>query len=475
MIKIQFIRLLILAGVILMPVMMSAQEFPVAVGSDTTFSAGAVYGGENGLVAILGNALNSNNITAQLIGASGTLIGSRISLGAIGVMPGPIPIFDGTNYFLVWLEFNGDLKGQFINTSGSLVGASFVIASDISINRLDYRIGLSDESYLVVFVKTNNYLCGQRISTTGNLIGDQIQISSNYARDISIAYDGTNYLVAWVEQIPDTDKDIFGQFISKAGAFVGSNFLIDGGPNYSDNPTSIAFDGARYLLAFHEVPSTGSKWTLMGKFITASGTIQETITIRDSSTSPGYPSVAFDNSNYLITWGQRSNGLFMGRFYNVSGIPIGEPFEIFSASENKMPIGGVGFGGNLYLAVATKVNASFSDGDVYGRFIQPITDVETENNMVSKKYALFQNYPNPCNPSTKIQYNIEKASMVSLKVYNVLGNDMATLVHGNQDAGNYTVSFSASEGNTSALSSGVYFYRLQAGTFVSTKKLILMK
>jgi hypothetical protein len=98
---------------------------------------------------------------------------------------------------------------------------------------------------------------------------------------------------------------------------------------------------------------------------------------------------------------------------------------------------------------------------------------KTENTL-PKSFKLEQNYPNPFNPSTRIQYSLEKAVQVSLKVYNVLGLEVATLVNGRQDAGSYTVPFGINTG-TLGLSSGVYFYRLEAGSFVSTKKLILMK
>ena len=107
--------------------------------------------------------------------------------------------------------------------------------------------------------------------------------------------------------------------------------------------------------------------------------------------------------------------------------------------------------------------------------IQPTTVTAVENNLlVPQNFVLFQNYPNPFNPSTTIQYSIDKPAQVSLKVYNMLGNNVATLVNSRQNAGSYTVTFNTNN-STVGLSSGVYFYRLEAGPSVSTKKLILLK
>jgi hypothetical protein len=105
---------------------------------------------------------------------------------------------------------------------------------------------------------------------------------------------------------------------------------------------------------------------------------------------------------------------------------------------------------------------------------KPATGTAVENGLTPQEFMLFQNYPNPFNPSTRIQYYLEKAAQVFFKVYNVLGLEVATLVNGRQEAGSYTVQFNPNEGVLS-LSSGVYFYRLEAGSFVSTKKLIFMK
>lgn len=85
-------------------------------------------------------------------------------------------------------------------------------------------------------------------------------------------------------------------------------------------------------------------------------------------------------------------------------------------------------------------------------------------------YALGQNYPNPFNPSTKIQYAIPKAGSVQLVVYDILGQQVATLVNEYKTAGIYTVDF-----NASSLSSGIYFYKIKSGSFTDTKKMLLVK
>ena len=93
---------------------------------------------------------------------------------------------------------------------------------------------------------------------------------------------------------------------------------------------------------------------------------------------------------------------------------------------------------------------------------------------IPNDYALYQNYPNPFNPGTSIRYAIGSRQFVSLKVYDVLGNEVAVLVNAEKSAGNYEVNFSAT-GGASQLSSGIYFYKLTAGSFTETKKMLLLK
>ena len=100
-------------------------------------------------------------------------------------------------------------------------------------------------------------------------------------------------------------------------------------------------------------------------------------------------------------------------------------------------------------------------------FDQPVS-VETE--IAPNEFMLFQNYPNPFNPTTIINYSIPELSLITVKIYDVLGKEVAKLVNEEKAEGTYEVEF-----NATALPSGVYFYRLQTGNFVEIKKMMLMK
>ena len=90
--------------------------------------------------------------------------------------------------------------------------------------------------------------------------------------------------------------------------------------------------------------------------------------------------------------------------------------------------------------------------------------------IVIDEYALHQNYPNPFNPTTSIIYDVKDEGMVTLKVYNVMGQEVATLVNAERGNGRYAVSFDAT-----GLSSGLYFYTVKVNNFSATKKMLLVQ
>jgi hypothetical protein len=161
-------------------------------------------------------------------------------------------------------------------------------------------------------------------------------------------------------------------------------------------------------------------------------------------------------------------------------------FEILRLAQNDkdswVKIGFVNGHGN---SNSTK-NYSFIDKDVsngsYNYRLKQIDSdgkyeysptVEVTVNNVPRQFELSQNYPNPFNPSTIISYSLPSKEFVQLRVFNVLGNEIITLVNEVQEAGNYKVEFNASKVNVST--SGVYFYRLEAGSFIDSRKMTLVK
>ncbi|MFZ5948283.1 MAG: T9SS type A sorting domain-containing protein [Stygiobacter sp.] len=211
----------------------------------------------------------------------------------------------------------------------------------------------------------------------------------------------------------------------------------------------------------------------------------------------------FISTNNGTSWKESNSGL---GYRNMNAL-VGTGQNLFTATENGGGVyyslnGGTNWNdGNAGLPAnstgrALLLNNGFiyvglSDGTVWKRNLTDfgITSVKEIAGEIPSLFELSQNYPNPFNPKTTIRYVIPSAakeskeiassqqigtrndaSNVTLKVYDVLGKEVATLVNKRQSAGNYEVKFDASN-----LSSGIYFYKLQAGNFIQTKKMILTK
>ncbi|MEP0861689.1 MAG: T9SS type A sorting domain-containing protein [Ignavibacterium sp.] len=123
---------------------------------------------------------------------------------------------------------------------------------------------------------------------------------------------------------------------------------------------------------------------------------------------------------------------------------------------------------NIILGGTAQIRNS-SNFDIFVAKFSNVTNVELSENLPDK-YFLEQNYPNPFNPSTKISFSIPNSSFVTLKVYDVLGNEVAILINEYRSAGTYEVEFNASK-----LSSGLYTYTLIAGSFSSSRKMMVIK
>jgi len=176
-----------------------------------------------------------------------------------------------------------------------------------------------------------------------------------------------------------------------------------------------------------------------------------------------------------------SNGSFINNF--ITGLGSAEGVDFF-------PNGNILIGnGTTHSVKMFDSNGNYIEDFIpngSGGLITPNAVVIRETNVSSvsgdsdpgdKSFRLEQNYPNPFNPSTVISYQLPVTSKVTLKIYNVLGNEVATLVNEELPAGNHEVAFNAvsHSGEVRNLPSGIYFYQLRAGTFIQTNKMVYLK
>ena len=175
---------------------------------------------------------------------------------------------------------------------------------------------------------------------------------------------------------------------------------------------------------------------------------QLTISVGDTvrwTNTQGFHNVVADDNSFTSGAASSSNWVYEFVFNTAASFP-------YYCSVHGGP-GGVGMSGVIIVEEATGVTGV--------------------NNPVDK-FGLNQNYPNPFNPSTNISYRLPFRSHVTLKVYNIIGNEVATLVNEEKPAGKNDVVFNTSS-VPGGLSSGVYFYKLQAGSFFEVKEMILLK
>lgn len=181
----------------------------------------------------------------------------------------------------------------------------------------------------------------------------------------------------------------------------------------------------------------------------------------------------------MPNWFASNNGRI---FSNNTDVKLTDPFNL--NKPNPMSLAG----SPVLTGAATPPNDGFFDtsanfvgafGNVdwlsgWTKFESTTTDIAENITNLPTNFELLQNYPNPFNPSTLISFSLTKSDFVNLKVYDLLGNEIATLVDGYKEAGKYNITFNADNFNKS-LSSGIYFYTLRAGNISQTKKMILIK
>jgi hypothetical protein len=473
-------------------------EFGIATGSDSTFALAGAWDSEKYLV-IMRRELSTGG--AEIVGqflskADNSLIGNPIVLGTTNIsvidfdLGIPQVAFDGNRFLVVWTDGqNGGIKYRFIDATtfqlSNLYSDPTLPCYLTGVSILHYNPSLN-KYFLPFLISSGNnyYLAGIFIRPDGFMENSFQLTSLPVRREITLAYGNSKYLVGFVKEIGDYDKEVWGQLISESGYPIGSSFLIDGSPEPSDNPLFLVFDGTKFICFFPDEESTG--WKIYAKFVNLDGTVQN---LRIFVTANAYllPFATVNGNELLFTCTGLTvdNSIFppirtnvIGKFFDLSLNPKSNEFIVYDTLGGKNPMGNFAvYGGGKYLVFTTRgkflfqpdYTIVFTDGDAYGVTISSITKVEDESTRPFE-FSLEQNFPNPFNPVTKIKYSIPQESFVTIALYDLLGKEIRKLVNENKSPGNYEI-----EVDASGLPSGVYFYKMQAGNFIETRKMVLVK
>jgi len=270
-----------------------------------------------------------------------------------------------------------------------------------------------------------------------------------------------NLYLAWSDDFGVTATG--SSTIAEANVDYGARMVFNGGTAvYSGMIAYVRqFSGADWDPYYRSTTDGGTTWT--SGFIDGSSNRTHTVDIVAPRSAVNLFKVGYDQdsatSNYAFYTGGNATS------WNLPTARAVSPGGVDS-SFTKVIAGFKNGGGDDCFSL-------FSTGSGTNLFSSRLCFVATgiqNSNEIPKVYSLSQNYPNPFNPTTSIKFSIPKQGLVKLAVYDILGNQVETLENGTLEAGNYIIDF-----NASSLSSGVYFYKLTAGNFTDTKKLLLIK
>lgn len=437
-----------LVVLILLPIVINAQHIGIGFGNHTIAakSDGTVYTWGNNSYGQLGNGNTTNSNVPIAVVTSGALSGKTITKVAAGLLHSVALASDGTVY--TWgYNYYGQLgRGNTtdsnvpvaVSTSGALSGKtitqvatglyhSIVLASDGTVYTWGYNFygqlgngNTGTDSNVPVAVSTSGVLSGKTIT----------QVAAGGYYSIALASDGTVY--TWGD-------NYYGQL----GTRNNINYYVPVAVDQSEMgplPVELTSFSANFLTDRVEL-----NWQTAAEVNNYGFEVQRQYQVSSSE----YQDKSWEKIGFVLGHGT-TNSPKQYSFTDSLNLTLNPNLTLINYRLKQIDNDGT-------LAYSKIITVDLSK----------ITGIEEK---IPAEFSLSQNYPNPFNPTTTIQYSIPKTSFVSLKIYDVLGKEVASLVNEELSAGVYDRTFNAAN-----LSSGIYFYTLRANNFTATKKLMLVK
>jgi hypothetical protein len=396
----------------------------------------------------------------------------------------PAIAFDGTNYLVVWQDTrndSGDIYGSRVNQSGIILDTTGISISTAMGRQFCPAIAFDGANYLVVWQDTSSISChdiyGTRVTPSGIVLdpdGFAISTAYDWQGNPTVASDGANYFVVWHDYRNNPlYTDIYGARVNQSGTVLDPDGIAISTAEKDQFYPIIAFDGSNYLIAWHDYrddPGTFVNSDIYGARVNPSGVVLDTagIPICIAPDRQTGPSVAFDGTEYLVVW-ESSHDLY-GSKVNTAGM-VTDFFAVSLQLGNQVtPAIARGIDDQLlitYSGWTDFINTHpINTTRIWGIFS---TDVGIEDDGEFNAYTTepyFSVYPNPSFGSLMITLTSFMGKQIELDVYDECGRFVQTLFSGSVD--NESKTF------TTGLPTGVYFVKLTEKEHTQVTKFVVV-
>jgi hypothetical protein len=472
----------------------------ISKGTSTGKVPAVAFDGNNYLVVWADdrNLIGTNNIFGARVSSNGTVLdptGIAIHTSLYD-QTNPAVGFDGTNYLVVWQQ---DVTGQKsydlycarVSTDGTVLDPSGIAICTATDDQVNPSIAFDGTNYLVVWedwrrIQNDPDIYGARVGTDGEVLdpnGFAISLELGQQTNPAVGFDGTNYLVVWSDYRASlTDGDLYGARVTPLAAVLDpSGFVISNAYSEQIN-ASISFDGTNYLVVWEDYRQDPYIWPdIYGARITPGGTVLDPsgIAICAATNSQLSPGVAFDGTEYLVVWEDWRSGFadIYGARLNTSGTVIGTFPLSTQQGAQKTPALARGSGNKLLIVYSGFVdyinNNPVNANRIWGK-IYPTVGIEENTRRAINDNQFLYIYPNPFRFTTRINYTLARQSHVLLRIYNVNGQLVKTLVNAKQNPGTYEMIWDGKNDLNVKVNSGVYILQIETDIGTLTRKMVFV-
>ncbi len=398
---------------------------------------------------------------------------------------------------LTWQDYRSnsgfaDIYAQRINPSGTMIWTAngVSICNQAAEQRGPKIVGDgSGGAFITWFDKrAGNYdIYSQRIAAAGAVVWTTNGVATcTMAADQltpDVCVDGANgVIITWTDFRSTTDYNIYAQRVGPSGAIVWvvDGVVLNNNVAFAQIDPKIVSDGLGGAIVSWTDYRTGTTADIYAQRVNSTGTVQWTATGVIICTATGdqiFSQLTSDGNNgAYISWEDHRNAgnsdIYAQRIASNAAINWSANGYAICTVGNDQLRPAILSNGNLGAIVVWQDYRSGNNFDIYevGFNTTGIIAIENGGSIIPDEYSLSQNYPNPFNPSTVINYQLPVASYVKLSIFDVLGQNVSIIVNKSQNAGNHNI-----EWNAANYPSGVYFYQIEAGSFSSIRKMILIK